>query len=192
MNILSSTRPFPRRDALRLLAAATFATPAFLRAQAAGPAWKSIFDGRSLAGWQPTAKSSHSKASGNTSGGRWVAEDGAIVGGQDIPRNGGLLLTTEEYGDVEVALETNNDFGNFAQGTKSGHKFEDMDADGNAKRQFFQTAGTLTLTALSANRQTPFAHAICCGVRQSGSKSRGLATTMTVQVCVSKPIDGSL
>ena len=111
MNILSSTRPFPRRDALRLLAAATFATPSFLRAQAAGPAWKSIFDGRSLAGWQPSAKSSHSKASGNTSGGRWVAENGAIVGGQDIPRNGGLLLTTEEYGDVEVALETNNDFG---------------------------------------------------------------------------------
>ena len=111
MNIPSSTPTFPRRDALRLLAAATFATPAFLRAQAAGPAWKSIFDGRSLAGWQPSAKSSHSKASGNTSGGRWVAENGAIVGGQDIPRNGGLLLTTEEYGDVEVALETNNDFG---------------------------------------------------------------------------------
>lgn len=37
-----------------------------------------------------------------------------------------------------------------------------------------------TLAAISANRQNPFAHPICSGVRQSGSKSRELATTITV------------
>ncbi|MDB6072985.1 MAG: hypothetical protein JWO89_625, partial [Verrucomicrobiaceae bacterium] len=44
----------------------------------------SIFDGTSLKGWHPSAKSGHSRTSGNTSGGRWVVEDGAITGSQDI------------------------------------------------------------------------------------------------------------
>lgn len=73
--------------------------------------WISIFDGQSLAGWKPTAKSPHSKASGNKTGGNWRVEKGIIVGSQDTPGNGGLLLTEALYGDVEVSLEMNNDFG---------------------------------------------------------------------------------
>src|SRR5688572_2602247 len=44
-----------------------------------------LFDGTSLSGWHVSSKTGHSGASKNTSGGRWVIEDGAIVGSQDIP-----------------------------------------------------------------------------------------------------------
>src|ERR1041384_5609117 len=73
--------------------------------------WRAIFDGATLKGWRPTAKSPRSKASGHTTGGNWRVENGAILGGQDTPGNGGLLLTEEEFGDVEIVLETNCDFG---------------------------------------------------------------------------------
>jgi hypothetical protein len=71
----------------------------------------SIFDGKTLKGWHVSAKTGHSGASKNKSGGRWVVEDGAIVGSQDIPGNGGILITDKEYGNFEVALEMRNDFG---------------------------------------------------------------------------------
>ncbi len=71
----------------------------------------SIFDGKSLDGWHISAKSGHSGASKHKSGGRWVIEDGAIIGSQDIPGNGGIIITDKAYGDFEVALEMKNDFG---------------------------------------------------------------------------------
>ena len=71
----------------------------------------SLFDGKTLKGWHASAQTGHSRKSGNTSGGRWVAEEGMIVGSQDIPGNGGILLTDELFGDFEVALEMKNDFG---------------------------------------------------------------------------------
>jgi hypothetical protein len=70
-----------------------------------------LFDGKTLEGWRVSAKTGHSGASKNKTGGRWVAEDGAIVGSQDIPGNGGILITDQEFGDFEIALEMNNDFG---------------------------------------------------------------------------------
>jgi len=70
-----------------------------------------IFDGQSLKGWHADAQTGHSVASQHKSGGRWVVEKGVIVGSQDIPANGGILLTDEQYGDYEIALEMNNDFG---------------------------------------------------------------------------------
>jgi hypothetical protein len=71
----------------------------------------SIFDGKTLKGWHVSAQSGHSKKSENKSGGRWVVEDGAIVGSQDILGNGGIVITDAEYGDFEVALEMKSDFG---------------------------------------------------------------------------------
>ena len=98
-----------RRTALALLSTAPLIIrPRLLAAETGG---RGIFDGNSLAGWRPTAKSPHSKASGNRTGGRWEVRDGAITGCQDTPRNGGLLLTEEEFGDCEVSLEMRNDFG---------------------------------------------------------------------------------
>jgi hypothetical protein len=70
-----------------------------------------IFDGKTLAGWHVSAKTGHSGASKHKSGGRWVVEKGAMIGSQDIPGNGGIIITDKAYGDFEVALEMNNDFG---------------------------------------------------------------------------------
>ena len=71
----------------------------------------SIFDGKTLKGWHVSAQTGHSRASGNKSGGRWVVEDGAIVGSQDIPGNGGIIITDKEYGDFEVIVEMRYDYG---------------------------------------------------------------------------------
>lgn len=98
-----------RRHSLRLLASIPLLPAALGRAQS--PGWQPLFDGRSLAGWKPAPLSPHSKASGNTTAGRWTVEAGAIVGSQDTPKNGGLLLTEAEYSDHEVSVEMNNDFG---------------------------------------------------------------------------------
>src|SRR5262245_48883494 len=71
----------------------------------------SIFDGKSLDGWKISAKTGHSRASKNKTGGKWVVEDGALIGSQDIPGNGGIILTDKTYGNFEVILEMKNDFG---------------------------------------------------------------------------------
>jgi len=73
--------------------------------------WIVLFDGKSLTGWTPSAKTGHSRASKNKSAGRWVVEDGAITGSQDIPATGGILLTDRAFKNFEVSLEMNNDFG---------------------------------------------------------------------------------
>jgi len=70
-----------------------------------------IFDGKTLDGWKVSAKTGHSRVSGNKSGGKWEVKDGAMIGSQDIPGNGGIIITEKEYGDFEVVLEMNNDFG---------------------------------------------------------------------------------
>ena len=37
--------------------------------------WIPLFNGKTLAGWHPSAKTGHSKASNNQSGGKWVVEN---------------------------------------------------------------------------------------------------------------------
>jgi hypothetical protein len=90
----------------------------------------SIFDGKSLGGWRISAQTGHSRASNHQSGGRWVVEDGAIIGSQDIPGNGGIVITEEPYGDFEIALEMNNDFGPdsglFLRSTENGRAYQCM------------------------------------------------------------------
>ena len=99
-------------------------------ASAADDGFVSIFDGKTLNGWHISAKSGHSRASKNQSGGKWVVENGAIVGSQDIPANGGLIITDEAYGDFEVVLEMNNDFGPdsglFLRSTEDGSAWQAM------------------------------------------------------------------
>jgi hypothetical protein len=89
-----------------------------------------IVDGGSLAGWHVSAQTGHSGKSNHKSGGRWVVQDGAIVGSQDIPGNGGIILTDKSYGNFEVVLEMNNDFGPdsglFLRSTEKGQAYQYM------------------------------------------------------------------
>ena len=98
----------------------------------------SIFDGRTLSGWHVSAQTGHSGKSKHKSGGRWVVEDGAITGSQDVPGNGGIILTDKPYGNFEVVLEMNNDFGPdsglFLRSTEKGQAYQymvDYHATGN-------------------------------------------------------------
>jgi Domain of Unknown Function (DUF1080) len=89
-----------------------------------------IFDGKTLDGWHVSPQSGHSAASGNKTGGRWVVEDGAILGSQDVPGNGGIVITDRQYGDFEVIVEMNNDFGPdsglFLRSNDKGQAFQYM------------------------------------------------------------------
>lgn len=85
-------------------------------------AWTPIFDGKSLNGWHVSSKTGHG------SGGEWKVKDGAITGTQDKPGNGGILITDAQYGDVEVSLEMNNDYGPdsglFLRSTEDGKSYQ--------------------------------------------------------------------
>jgi hypothetical protein len=77
-----------------------------LAAHAEIPAgFTSIFNGRNIAGWHTSMTNHH----GDTT--EWRIVDGAITGTQLPEGNGGILLTDEKYGDFEVYLEVNPDFG---------------------------------------------------------------------------------
>jgi hypothetical protein len=90
----------------------------------------SIFDGKTLDGWTVSAKTGHSRTSKNKSGGKWEVKDGAIVGCQDEPGNGGIVITDKQYGDFEVALEMRNDDGPdsglFLRSTDTGKCYQAM------------------------------------------------------------------
>lgn len=89
-----------------------------------------LFNGKSLEGWFVSAETGHSNTSKNKSGGKWVVEDGAIVGSQDIPGNGGIILSNKAYKNFEVSLEMNNDFGPdsglFLRSNKKGQCYQAM------------------------------------------------------------------
>lgn len=67
--------------------------------------FEKIFNGRNLEGWHISQINSHGKTS------TWRVEGGAITAGQDPAGVGGILLTDKEYGDFEVYLEVNIDYG---------------------------------------------------------------------------------
>jgi hypothetical protein len=89
-----------------------------------------IFDGKTLKGWHVSAKTGHSGKSKNESGGKWVVDDGAITGTQDMPGNGGIVVTDAKYKDFEVVLEMKNDFGLdsglFLRSTEDGKAYQAM------------------------------------------------------------------
>jgi Domain of Unknown Function (DUF1080) len=64
-----------------------------------------IFDGKDLAGWHISQVNHH----GNTKG--WTVENGVLMGTQDPPGNGGILLTDKKYRNFEISLEANPDWG---------------------------------------------------------------------------------
>jgi hypothetical protein len=106
--------------------------------RAADDGFVPLLDGKTLKGWHVSAQTGHSRASTNQSGGKWVVQDGAVIGSQDIPGNGGILITDEAFGDFEVSLEMNNDFGPdsglFLRSTEDGTAYQamiDYHANGN-------------------------------------------------------------
>src|SRR6185369_17590596 len=101
------------KAARRFAPALAFAAISFTRVCSLGAenGFVPIFDAKTLNGWHVSAQTGHSRASGNKTGGKWVVENGAITGSQDIPGNGGIIITDEPFGDFEVKLEMNNDFG---------------------------------------------------------------------------------
>lgn len=121
-----------------LLLAAAAGSCGFARLSADEPEWITLFDGASLDRWHVSAQTGHSRASDNKSGGRWEIVDGAITGSQDVPGNGGILITDEKFGDFEVKLEMKNDFGPdsglFLRSTEDGKAWQamiDYHANGN-------------------------------------------------------------
>jgi len=94
--------------------------------------WRSIFDGKTLKGWHVSSQTGHG------TGGKWVVEKGAIQGTQDKPGNGGIAITDQSFGDFEVELEMNNDYGPdsglFLRSNEKGQAYQamiDYHADGN-------------------------------------------------------------
>jgi hypothetical protein len=86
-------------------------------------AWTPIFDGQTLTGWHVSSKTGHG------TGGKWEVKDGAITGIQDPPGNGGIVITDDtSYGDFEVSLEMNNDYGPdsglFLRSTEKGQAYQ--------------------------------------------------------------------
>lgn len=132
-------KPFAAAITLTVLLLSSSASAAdFKREKFDDAGFQSIFDGKTLSGWHTSAQSGHSNASKHKSAGRWVVEDGAITGSQDIPGNGGIVLTDKPYGNFEVALEMNNDFvpdsGLFLRSTEKGQAYQymiDYHANGN-------------------------------------------------------------
>jgi hypothetical protein len=147
MPVCRTASRFARRSSLRTALAAIaglFLTVGLLwiagpaRAQSNDAGFVPLFDGKTLRGWHVSAKTGHSRASNNQTGGKWVVADGAIVGSQDIAGNGGLIITDEAFGDFEVSLEMNNDFGPdsglFLRSTEDGKAWQamiDYHANGN-------------------------------------------------------------
>jgi hypothetical protein len=67
-----------------------------------------LFNGKTLDGWHKNPK-----RIGHGTGGQWYVEGGAIVGEQDPPGsgNGGILLTDHKFGDFELLIDMNHDWG---------------------------------------------------------------------------------
>lgn len=67
-----------------------------------------LFNGRDLSGWH-----TNRQKIGHGTGGRWQVEKGVITGEQDPPGsgNGGILMTDRKYGDFELSLDLNPDWG---------------------------------------------------------------------------------
>ncbi len=63
-----------------------------------------LFDGKTLTGWSVRGPAHGGK-------GRWEVRDGAIVGTQDPPGIGGVLMTEKKFGDFEIRCEINPDWG---------------------------------------------------------------------------------
>jgi hypothetical protein len=71
--------------------------------QASEPAWRALFDGKTLDGW--VTKGGH--YDGNAT---WTVEDGALTGRVNEKGEGGLIYTAEPYSAFEFSCDVRMDF----------------------------------------------------------------------------------
>ncbi|MDR1431960.1 MAG: DUF1080 domain-containing protein [Propionibacteriaceae bacterium] len=84
---------------------------------------RSLFDGKTLAGWHSIPRLSTPLWPGGPhpdgqpdieraqlTSGKWEVDDAAIVGSQEITGYGGYLLSDEEFGDFELSFEIRPDW----------------------------------------------------------------------------------
>ena len=105
----TTSGPVSRRKFLRETALVTTAAAAAPLGQAAAKNdWIKLFDGKTLNGWHKNPQ-----RIGHGTGGKWYVEKGSIVGEQDPPGsgNGGILLSDRKFGDFEVKIDMNHDWG---------------------------------------------------------------------------------
>ena len=82
--------PFMRNRSMRKFLISVLMCAASL--QAAEPV--ALFDGKTLAGWKPSAMPEY-----------WSVQDGAIVGKSDVKKKGSILWTSGEYADFSLEAE---------------------------------------------------------------------------------------
>ena len=89
-------------------AALLAAVPTILSAAPKPKKWESLFDGKTTKGWHKTPKRGR-----HGTGGHWFVKDGVLHGEQDPAGsgNGGILLSDRKFGDFELELEMNPDWG---------------------------------------------------------------------------------
>lgn len=73
--------------------------------EAADEGFVSLFNGETLEGWHK-----FENLPGDQVGGKWVVQNGAIVGDQNPPGYGGFLVTDTKYSDFVLKLETKLDY----------------------------------------------------------------------------------
>ena len=117
--------------------------------------FRSLFDGKTLKGWHKNPQ-----RIGHGTGGRWFVEKGAITGEQDPPGsgNGGILLTDEKFGDFELLIDMNHDWGPcsglFLRGNDRGQCFQmmvDYHDNGNVGHIYGEGTGGFNSRAFDIN-----------------------------------------
>jgi hypothetical protein len=81
---------------------------ALIEGQSAGQTeagFRPLFDGATLRGWNRRTRSA-----AHPSLGKWLVEDGVIVGGQDPPGVGSYLVSEEAFDDFELLIEARPDW----------------------------------------------------------------------------------
>lgn len=86
--------------------------------------WTDITPGENLAGWHISETNGH----GDTQA--WTVTDGTVVGTQDKPGNGGIIVSDATFGDFIMQLELNPDWGLdsgiFLRSTEDGKCYQIM------------------------------------------------------------------
>jgi hypothetical protein len=113
-----------RSRAVLAALAVSAATLAAIADPAVPAGFKPLWNGTDLTGWHVSQTNHH----GNSQG--WSVKDGVLLATQDKPGNGGILLTDAKYGNFEVSLEVNPDWGCdgglFLRSNESGDAYQVM------------------------------------------------------------------